>query len=78
LSPKPTPKAGVNVNLNGLQPLATSALVGRLRIKDEIFRAFEVEAVGVLAIIADGGIGKTATVFDWLTRLNADRYRAYA
>ncbi len=71
---KPKPKAGAKFNLNGLQPLATTALIGRLQVKDEIFDAFEDEAVGVLAIIADGGIGKTAVVFDWLTRLNSDRY----
>ena len=61
-------------NIARLQPPATDKLIGRVDFKENILRAVENDAISVLAIIADGGFGKTALVYDWLIGFDASKY----
>jgi len=62
------------VNFTKLQRPAINTLIGRVDFKEDLFRALKDDNLSVLGIIADGGIGKTALIYDWLSRLEADKY----
>ena len=68
-----------HVAISGLPETSYERLVGRdaeLNRLDEAWSAYHLGAqTNILSLVAEGGAGKSALVNEWLTRLQADRYR---
>jgi len=63
---------GRRVSIERLQGDAGTRLIDRGDIKQALDQALAEDTIGVICLIADGGIGKTAIVYDWLAGLDVD------
>ena len=63
------------VHISGLPETGYERLVGRDAELKGLDEAWSDEETNILSIVAEGGAGKSALVNEWLTRLQADRYR---
>jgi hypothetical protein len=60
---------------SGLPETGYERLVGREAELARLDEAWSDDETNILSLIAEGGAGKSALVNEWLTRLQADRYR---
>ena len=72
---KPTARAPAFVHISGLPETFYERLVGRDTELARLDEAWSDEKTNILSLVAEGGAGKSALVNEWLTRLQADRYR---
>ena len=63
------------VAISGLPETGYERLVGREAELARLDEAWSDDKTNILSLIAEGGAGKSALVNEWLTRLQADRYR---
>ena len=63
------------VAISGLPETGYERLVGREAELARLDEAWSDDETNILSLIAEGGAGKSALVNEWLTRLQADRYR---
>ena len=65
----------VSVDISGLPETGYERLVGRDAELKRLDEAWSDDKTNILSLVAEGGAGKSALVNEWLTRLQADRYR---
>ena len=63
------------VHISGLPETFYERLVGRDKELARLDEAWSDEKTNILSLVAEGGAGKSALVNEWLTRLQANRYR---
>jgi len=60
-------------------PVPATRLIGRDQYIEELNNALVDKAISVVGIIADGGVGKSALIYEWLERLDVPIFnRGYA
>lgn len=62
------------IDIGRLHNVAMGELIDREESANTLYTALEDPRIGVLGIIADGGIGKTSIVLDWLSNLDVSGY----
>ena len=72
---KPTERAPAFVHISGLPETFYERLVGRDAELERLDEAWSDKGANILSLVAEGGSGKSTLVNEWLTRLQADRYR---
>ena len=72
---KPMARAPAFVHISRLPETGYERLVGRDAELARLDEAWGDEKINILSLVAEGGAGKSALVNEWLTRLQANRYR---
>jgi hypothetical protein len=74
LSTSPIRALQFKTDFTRLPRIVTRDLINREQTINALYHALEAPQISVIGLVADGGVGKTAVMFDWLSKLDTVGY----